>query len=83
MVMTEDGKDLEESEAKLMAQGEHALPCKDLGPRNGGSKAGGPAQGGDEGREMQREDWRSCYIEKWKSHCCLQDMLVPSAGKLQ
>lgn len=56
MVMKEDGKALEEAEVKLMAQGAYGLHFKDLGERNGGSKAGEPAKGGDEGREMEKKN---------------------------
>lgn len=56
MVMKEDGKALEEAEVKLMAQGAYGLHFKELGERNGGSKAGEPAKGGDEGREMEKKN---------------------------
>lgn len=56
MVMKEDGKALEEAEVKLMAQGAYALHFKELGERNGGGKAGEPAKGGDEGREMEKKN---------------------------
>ena len=63
-VMTEDSKGLEGAEVKLMAQGGHGPHFKEKiwGERNGVSKAGEPAQGGDLGGKGWKRGMREAAI---------------------
>lgn len=62
--MTEDSKDLEGAEVKLMAQGGNGPHFKEKiwGEINGGSKAGEPAQSGDLGQKGWKRGMREAAI---------------------